>query len=267
MLTLDGAPVDAVPADLALYPYGVFTTLVVDDGTVLGWEDHLARLHRDAARLWGHVLDPDHVTGLVRAHLGRLGGAEARVTVRVTLYPAAFSLAAPETARGCRVLVSTRPAGPPSSTRANGIAVATRAHRRALPEVKSTDLVGTLLLRREARLAGHDDVLLVDGEQVLEGATWSVLVWRGGEVATPDGPVLPSTTVQHLRPAVEALGRALVARPVTSAELAEADLVLAVNATQPHRPVTAVDGTRLRVEEDLLTAVAQAYAGLRRRPV
>ncbi|MEQ6899944.1 aminotransferase class IV [Nocardioides sp. YIM 152588] len=266
--SLDGVPVAAVPPDLALYPYGAFTTFVAVDGTVLGWRRHLARLARGAEELWGHRLDHDRVRDAVRAHLADAasGDGTGPVTVRVTAYPADLRLAAPEEARGCRLLVSSSPATFPFEP-VEGLTARTAQHTRALAHLKSTDLLTQIRLRRDARLAGYDDALLVDGDRVLEGTTWSVLAWRGGTVGTPDADVLDSITVAHLAEVAAGLGHAVERRTVTLADLAAAELVLAVNVNAPARALARVDDVDLRVDRPLLEAVASAYSALPREPV
>jgi branched-subunit amino acid aminotransferase/4-amino-4-deoxychorismate lyase len=263
LCSLDGEVVDAVPAELALYPYGVFTTFVAVDGCVLAWDDHVARLARDARTLWGHRLDGSRLRAVVGAHLARLPGP---ATVRVTLYPASLSLAAPAQAQGCRILVSSRGTGFPFAPEP-GLSVRTAEHQRESAETKSTALLTPLRLRREAQLAGYDDVLFRRGEEVLEGATWTVLAWRDGEVATPDGGVLHSITADRLGRLAGEMGRVFRRRRVALAELRQAELVLAVNANAPARAVRSVDGEPLTVDEDLLAVLAAAYSALPRDEV
>ncbi|MBZ5734140.1 aminotransferase class IV [Nocardioides sp. TRM66260-LWL] len=255
--SLDGEVVDALPAELALYPYGVFTTFVVEDDGVVGLDAHLERLRRDAAALWGHDLDARLVLAAAAAHLVRASSVPQ--VMRVTLVPEAVALARPADAAGCRVLVSMRPLAAAASLR-----VGTAQHVRALPSIKSTDLLVQLHLRRLAQLAGHDDVLLCRGEEVLEGATWSVVAWTRDAMISPVDDVLPSVTVDLIARLADSLGRRVERRPVTVDEIFEAELVLAVSATAPARPLVAIDGRELPVDRDLQGAVAREYAALPR---
>ncbi|MCR6031720.1 hypothetical protein GGQ22_09705 [Nocardioides sp. zg-579] len=267
--TLDGVEVDAVPPAFALQGYGVYTTFVAVDGSVLDWPRHLDRLTRGTRELWGHELDRAEVGRLVREHLRARPGA---ASVRVTAYPARLDLHDPAAAAGCRVLVCSGPAAwPPAPT--PGLAVRSVEHARELAHLKATHLLTQVRLRREAQLAGYDDALLTtglttgptSGARVLEGVTWSVLVWRGEEVATPDGgDLLDSVTVAALLEVATGLGRRPVRRPVRLAELVEADLVLAVNVHHPARPVVRLDEHELAVDQDLLAAVADGFGALPR---
>lgn len=264
--TLDGVAVDAVPAAWALVPYGTYTSCVVVGRSVLGWGGHLARLAAGVDALWGHPLDADDVRAAVGAHLALLPDPDAARALRVTAHPAHLDLADPATASGVRLLVTSRPAAfpaPPVST----FTAATVDHTRELAGVKSTSLLAQVQLRREARRAGHDDALFVAGDRVLEGTTWTVLVWRDGDVVTPAGPVLPSTTAAHLGAIAASWGGRATQDRVTLADLHAADLVMAVNVNAPARALSALDGRALGVDLDLLTRLADAYAALPREPV
>lgn len=258
--TLDGAEVSGVPPELALYPYGAFTTFVAVDGSVRRWPRHVERLAQGALRLWGHRVDEDSLREVARAHLARLGGPS---TVRITLYPEHLPLAAPAQARGCRVLVSSGPTEFPYRPQPE-IAVTSVAHERDLPDLKSTSLLMPIHLRRQAQLAGFDDALLRHGDRVLEGSTWTVMVWADGEVATPDGAVLRSITADDVGEIARSLGWTFSRRPVDLPELVRADLVLAVNANSPARAIGRLDDDRLSVAPDLLDAIAATFSALPR---
>ena len=259
MHTLDGQLVDAVPVELALCPFGVFTTFVAVDGGVLGWDDHVARLTRDAQALWGHEVDGTRLRAAVGAHLDAVA---APATVRVTLYPEVLSVASPGEARGCRVLVSSRPTRFPFAPET--VAVRSVEHERESAEMKTTALLMQVRLRREAQLAGYDDVVFRRGADVREGATWTVLSWRDGEVASPVDGVLESITAAHVCRLAEDRGWRVSRRVVRLDELRRAGLVLAVNANAPARAVRRLDGADLAVDEDLLGELAAAYSALPR---
>lgn len=252
--TLDGVPVTSVPPGLALYPYGVFTTFVAVGNEVPAWGRHEERLAQGAAELWGHELDRTQLRAAVRRHLD---GGDAS-SVRVTVYPAELDVATPAAAYGCRVLVSSKDSAWPIPAVAD-FRVRTTSHRRELPELKSTSLLMQIKLRRESQLAGYDDVLFVDGDRVLEGATWSVLLWKDGVVAGPGADVLPSITTDLLVQVASKLGWRPEPRELTVTDLAGADLVLAVNANNPARAISGVDDQAVHVDPRLLEAVAGGY--------
>ncbi|WP_370289992.1 aminotransferase class IV [Nocardioides sp.] len=265
--TLDGDPVDAVPPTFALYPYGVFTTLVVEHGATLGWAMHEQRLARGAEELWGHRLDVERLRGVLRAHLAHLArtsGAPAQ-SVRITLFPDGLTIAAPERADGARALIASTPVDPPG-VEDGGFVVQAVEHTRGTAHLKTTDLFAQLAIKREVRLAGADDALLVHRGTVLEGLTWTLLLCREGELVVPEGPALPSITAHHLAAIARTWGWTTTARPVLLDDLvaAGARLVLAVNANHPLRALTRVGERDLPLDADLLARFAAGLAGLPR---
>lgn len=262
--TLDGVPVDAVPVDMLLSSYGCFTTFVAVDGSVLAWPRHLARLVSGVQELWGHDLDVDDFSALLRRHLA--GESDPAVSVRVSLYPERFVRDRPVDTSGCRVLISSSPQTFPFRASAD-FAVRTVDAARTLAHLKSTDVLMQLSARRDAQLDGFDDAVFVAGDHVLEGTTWSVLAWRDGRVVSPTGEVLESTTVAQMQTVAVDVGFELERRPLTIDELLAADVVLAANVNTPARAITRVDDHVLRVDADLLEAIAAAFSSLARDAV
>ena len=263
LLSLDGHEIEAVPAEFALYPFGVFTTCVVVDGSTLGWRDHRARLAHDASALWGHAVDDARLRTTVSTHVARLTHP---ATMRITLYPEELNLASPAGAHGCRTLISSESVDFPFAPHSD-FTVCTTEYTRESADLKSTSLIGQIRLRRQAQLAGYDDVLFRRGRAVLEGATWTVLALRDGEVATPTDGVLRSITAEQLGGVAADLGWRFRRRTVGLDELMQAELVLAVNVNNPARAIRRIDEQSLTPDENLLAAMAVAYSALPREVV
>ena len=94
---------------LALYGYGCFTSFYVKDGKVKGLELHLKRLHDDAIALFGYAGERDDIINNVKQFLAQADSTQA-MGIRVTLFPAEFSLARPGTQSKLNVLVTGRSA-------------------------------------------------------------------------------------------------------------------------------------------------------------
>ncbi len=259
---LDGTEVDGVPPQFALYPYGAFTTFLAEAGGVLDWSRHARRLADATQELWGHPLDVEGVRDLVRGHLRQLS-EPGPMSVRVTIFPEHFSLSRPSAASGARVLVSSAPA-PSSDLDHETFAVHVVGHIRGLAHLKTTDLFSQVRLRREAQLAGYDDAILSDGPQLLEGTTWSLMVWHDHRVLIPAGEVLASITSAHHAALARKLGWAVEEGPLVTGDLAGARLVLAVNVAQPVRAITRIDARPLAVDKALQHRIAEAYRALPR---
>ena len=258
--TLDGIEVTSVPPELALYQYGVFTSFVAKDRGVLAWPSHVDRLSRGTLSLWEHRLDQEGLGDLVRDHLARL---DRPASVRVTLSPAQFDIVSPVAARGSTTLISSRPTDWPPRAEST-FAVCTLDYARDLPEVKSTAILHQIRLRRDAQLAGFDDVLFRRGEHLLEGSTWTLMVWRGTQVHTASAGVLPSVSALCLEGIATRMGRQVQRGPMSIRGLDGADLVLAVSVNHPARAISRLDQRVLPVDEVLLADIAEAYRCLDR---
>jgi len=90
-MQLDGSPVRADDlAALALYNYGHFTSMRVEDMKVRGLSLHMRRLMDDSIALYGTQINPDRVRHLVR---GALVDGPGTAAVRVTVFAPDLDLA------------------------------------------------------------------------------------------------------------------------------------------------------------------------------
>ncbi|WP_316524452.1 aminotransferase class IV [Kitasatospora brasiliensis] len=259
-IEIDGAPADpARLAALGLLNYGHFTTLRAEAGRVRGLSLHLDRLVRDCRVVFGAELDRAVVRERIAAVLPADG---APVTVRVTVYDPALGLERPAAPAVPALLVTTRPAAAAAPA---PLRVRTTAYRRELPEVKHVGLFGLVHHRRQAQLAGYDDVLLVDEDAlVVEGATWNVGFLAEGKLVWPQGPSLPGVTEALLSGAY----RGPQSRePLPAAGLDRFSAAFAVNAGVGVRPLAAVDGTAFDPAHPVLAELRAAYLGVSAEPV
>ncbi|MEJ5998953.1 aminodeoxychorismate lyase [Corynebacterium sp. H130] len=100
---------------------------------------------------------------------------------------------------------------------------------------------------RYAKAKGYDDVIFTAGEQVLEGATSTIVTVRGQKVRTPlpEGPVLAGTTQAELFAQVEKLGLNCKQKPMYYGDLLKADSVWLVSSTRGPVRVTRLDEHKL----------------------
>ena len=252
---LNGSPATAEDLlTLALYNYGCFTSMVVDQGRVRGLELHLARLRRDSLALFDTEIDTAFVRACVREALDG-SGVEQPVVVRVTLFQRDFEMGRPTNRSAPDVLVTFRPA--PRSPAAP-MRVATTCYERDEPLLKGTALLGQLRLRRVAQSRGFDDVLFLDASgHITEGATWNVGFVRDREVIWPEGSVLPGTAMALLQQTLADRGFKVGTRPVSRSEIPEFPFAFASNAVVGVRAINGIDDIGLpadRALEDELRA-------------
>ena len=98
-------------------------------------------------------------------------------------------------------------------------------YRLPVPSVKTTSYLPSLQARREARALGVDELLLLDGDEVIEGATSNVFLVTGGRLVTPadDGRLLAGVTRARTIAHAREQGLAVEERAVRGPELHEAD--------------------------------------------
>jgi branched-subunit amino acid aminotransferase/4-amino-4-deoxychorismate lyase len=197
VIELDGVPVDPEQLKaLALYNYGHFTSMRVQDGGVRGLTLHLRRLVDDYRALFDAELDPDRVRRLVRH---ALRDVDRPTVVRVTVFDPQLDLANAGARARPRVLVTHRWASADDAP-LPPLRVRSVRYRRDCPLVKHVGLFGMYQFRRAARRDGLDDVMFVDAaSHVCEGATWNIGFIQGDEVVWPRAEVLPGVTMRLLQ--------------------------------------------------------------------
>lgn len=257
-MELDGGPVSATDLGaLALYNYGHFTSMRVEEMRVRGLARHLDRLERDCRTLFGVDLDRDRVRQLVR----RVGARDSSpVMIRVTVFAPELEIGSPGGQAEPSILVTTRPAArhalPP-------IRLKSTVYSRDLPAVKHVGLFGTVHLRRRAQRDGFDDVLFVDARpRVVEGATWNIGFFDGEHVVWPESDCLPGVTEDLLKEILDAEGRSRVTAAVELADLSRMRFAFVTNAAVGVRPVRSIDDVRLPGEAALWESLRDAYASL-----
>jgi len=243
---LDGRPwQDSTWVD-PLSLLGCYTSFVVDGtGEVIDLPGHLERLRRDSALLLGREVDVDLVRRRASDHVA-LVGAPVRLRVAVLAQTPPLQ---PQDLRALHVATSSRPV-PPEPDRP--WSVQTVQHVRTLPAVKAVDPFVQLHLKRQARLAGHDDALLCRGEALLEGTTWGLVALTATVAVAAQADVLPSSGVTRV---LRAAGLPVERRPLRRDELAEVRLLVASNAVAVATAVARVDEQDISVDLDLLAVV------------
>ncbi|HEX7740028.1 MAG TPA: bifunctional anthranilate synthase component I family protein/class IV aminotransferase, partial [Marmoricola sp.] len=211
-LTVDGARPD--PAQ------GVFTTMLVHDGSPVRGEAHLKRLRGSAAAL-GFDTSIQHLAGAVRGRPALPGTQRVRIEV---------------TADGVDVRTTDAPAEPGPSWRLIPVGVpgGLGGHKwadRRIPDELT------------ARLA--DEPLIVDTDgAVLETARSNLFVVADDGIHTPplDGRILPGVTRAAVLEHVRGRGIPTYERVLRIDDLAEAEEVFVTNAIRGVVPVTACVG-------------------------
>jgi 4-amino-4-deoxychorismate lyase len=228
---------------------GVFETLRVHGGRAFLFDEHFDRMVRSAARMDLELGDRDRWRALTDEALAAYGAAAGVLRLYCTRGVEG------ETAPTEYLLVRPLPAAAVRE-RAEGVAAVTLSlgvpadvRRRApwlLGGVKTTSYAVAMAAKREAERRGAQDAIWVStDDQVLEGATSTVVVVSGDHAWTPpdDTGILPGTTLDCVRRLAGPLGIDIGTRATTVDELGRADEVLLLGSIRGVAAVRRLDGS------------------------
>jgi D-alanine transaminase len=111
-------------------------------------------------------------------------------------------------------------------------------------DIKSTALLGNVLLRQEAQDAGADEAILVRDGLVTEGSSTNAFAIQGGEILTPpkSNLLLRGVTRDLVLELAQEAGMPCAERQITRDELETADEVWICSSSREVQPVTRLDG-------------------------
>ena len=258
-----------------LYGDGVFEGIRITGGKVFRLPDHLARLER-SARAIGLDLPVcgEDLASVVLATARANGETEAYVRLVATrgvgeLGVDPSSCGEPELF--C-IVASLRMF--PAEVRAKGLRLMTSWLRRPAsdtldPQVKSLNYLNNVLAKRDARLKGFDDaVLLNQAGRVAEASGANLFAVIDGVLVTPptvDG-ALPGITRDTVMRCQQAAGATLECRSLTRYELLAAEEVFLAGSGAGLVSVASLDdtviGTQMRPVVEQLRRAYRDYADI-----
>jgi branched-chain amino acid aminotransferase len=232
-----------------LYGYGLFETMRAYSGRVFRLAQHLDRLKRSAAfmGLTEKIAQYDlarAVSDILQAnHLG-----DARVRLTVSAGPGEI-VPDPDHCVEPTVFVIARPYTPLSDeVYERGFQACLSSFRRdslsPLSRLKSSSYLLSVLARREAKLAGTDEALLLNEKGGLtEGSISNLFIVSGGVVLTPplESGILPGVTRETVLEMTPSLGMNAVETRLVPGDLFQADEAFLTNSLLEIMPLTMVD--------------------------
>jgi len=254
-----------------LYGYGLFETMRAYSGHIFSLEAHLARLRRAAAFLG---LGLDRLPDLSRALYDTLGANHLmNARIRLTLSGGPGEPVPDVTA--CReptLLITAREYVPhPDSIYRQGFRAALSAISRnthsPVSGLKTLSYLDNILARREARLAGADEAIMLNEQGfVAEGSTSNVFLVSGNALRTPgeDCGILPGVTRSVVMELARTAGLATAEEKIAPGEFALADEAFCTNSLVEIMPVTAFDGRAVGrgAPGEVTAKLMAAYRGL-----
>ena len=230
-----------------LFGDGVYEVIPVYGGHPFRLSQHLDRLDRslEAIRIdnplardaWGRILGRLTGPGSEGDQLVYLQVTRGADTSRNHLFPKS---ALPTV---LMMAWEARPRRPEVAE--TGIAAVTLADLRWLRcDIKSTALLGNVLLRQAAEDAGAEESILVRDGFATEGSSTNFFLVKDGEVVTPPNGnlLLPGITRDFVLDLVREAGIPCSERTVAEAELKTADEIWISSSSRELVPVTRLDG-------------------------
>lgn len=235
-----------------LFGDGAYEVLPIYDGRAYRFDAHMKRLDRSLGEIrMKPPLGRDAWLGAFGALVHGNGGGDQLLYVQVTRGVEAERNHVPQPDTRPTIFASVQKL-PVISAEAieKGVAGVTAEDIRwARCDIKSTSLLGNVLLRWLAADAGATETILKRGGIVTEGSASSVHVVKGGVVVTPPqtNAVLPGTTRGVIFELAEREGVPFERRAVNEGELRTADEILIASAGGGIRAITTLDGKRVGV--------------------
>jgi D-alanine transaminase len=226
---------------------GVYEVVPVYEGRPFRMAEHLGRLERSLAAIriaspfdragWNEV-----VQGLIDRSLTSSCVVYLQVTRGVakrdhgfpgdSVTPTVFGMSSPFTR-------------PDAALREQGVSLISIPDERWLHcDIKSVSLLGNVLARQRAADAGADEVLQFRDGMLSEGATCNIWVAAGGKLLAPPKNHLVLEGIRYglMSELAAEAGIPFEMRPITRAEVEQADELMVSSATREVLPVRKLDG-------------------------
>jgi D-alanine transaminase len=230
-----------------LFGDGAYEVLPIYGGRAYRFDAHMARLDRSLAEI--RMPPPLDRAGWLQA-FGALvhgnGGGDQLLYVQVTRGVEPERNHVPQAGTRPTIFASVQklPVIPQSAIDQGVAGITATDIRWSRCDIKSTSLLGNVLLRWLAADAGATETVLLRDGFLTEGSASSAHVVMEGRIFTPPqtNAILPGTTRGVIFELAEREGIASERRPVTEAELRAADEILIASAGGGIRAITALDG-------------------------
>ena len=237
------------PSDYGfLYGYGLFETMRAYSGRIFRVEKHLARLSR-SAKLLGIDLRSD-IPDLEKALYNTLQANNlSNARIRLTLSGGEGEPVPDLLPQNPTVIIVARRYTPyPPQVYQQGFkAIVSRIRRNTQSPasvIKSLNYLDNLLARRETKLAGADEAILLNERGFLaEGSMSNIFLVSDNTLLTPseDSGILPGITREVILELAPSMDMKTIERKITLKELLQADEAFFTNSLIEIMPLTQVD--------------------------
>jgi D-alanine transaminase len=225
---------------------GVYEFLPVYGRRIFRFDDHLARLNRNLAKV--RIANPHSDQAwldLIRPLIAAQAADDQYVYLQITRGVALRDHVMPEGIAPTVFVMTSAMKLPSADQRHQGVAcVSARDFRWERGDIKSTSLLGNVLARQISADHGAAETILFRDGWLTEASASNVWVVHEGALLGPPKSehVLEGIRYELLRELCEEEGIAYNLRPISEADVLAADEVLLSSATKEVLPVTRIDG-------------------------
>jgi len=225
---------------------GVYEVVPVYARRPFRLQEHLRRLQYslDQIRLANPYSDQEW-SRLILELIARCPHTDQGLYLQVTRGVAKRDHAFPEGAKPTVFMMTNALSTPSPEAVANGVAAITAADNRWLRcDIKSIALLGNVLMRQLAVEAGANETIMIRDGWLTEGSASNVFLVRNGVILAPpkSNLILPGTTYDVVLELAAKAGMPVEVRPVSEAELRDADELWLTSATREVLAVNSLDG-------------------------
>ncbi len=228
---------------------GIYEVIPVYGGKLFRFNEHMSRLQNslDAIRISNPLSVADWKEALTEL-IHHNGDGDQSLYLQVTRGSAKRDHALPENPKPTVFAMCNELKPPESEIIKAGVAAITIDDIRwSRCHIKATSLLPNILLRQEALDQGAAEAILIRDGQATEGAASNLFAVIDGVITTPPkGPMLlPGITRDLVLELAKNNGLSCQEKPISHAELQQADEIWLTSSTKEILSVTQLDGKRV----------------------
>ncbi len=230
-----------------LFGEGIYESLRTIDGKAFNMEGHLVRF-KHSADLVGIPLPSLRKLGKwIQGVLDQNGpwSKKREGRVRITVSGGIHGYCEP--IKKPTILITVSPLKEvPKRKRMRGVSAITYKVERPIPGSKTTNLIPSILARREMKKQRAYEVFFVDHDgYVTEGSVSNIFIVKKGQLITPKSSLLPGTTRERILGMARKHKWKIALRDFKAREVYVADEVFFTNAPRGIVPITKLDGKKI----------------------
>ena len=225
---------------------GVYEVIPYYDGRGLCAAEHLDRLQRSMDALYmTNPYSNAQWTSAINGLIANNGGGNLAIYIQVTRGVAKRDFPPPAGLTPTVFMMANPLPTPKPEIYTNGISVASLDDNRWLRcQIKSTALLGAVLLKHEADLQGGDEAILFRDGYLTESSASNIVAVKNGVILCPplDNLILGGITYLLMMELAKQAGLPLDVRRVSRKEVRDADELWILSSTKEVVPIVTLDG-------------------------